>query len=180
MRITPLWVLYDSPVGLGSSLFQPAPSFPSSSALLQTTSTASFRLRDWRRAAVASAWVTPRRVCPFIDNTSSPFWMVPSWAAKPLGNTLWTCTKDRVTHTHAHRGSEKVCTFVHNSSHTGKCRAEGAWRLKIISFIYINTLEYQTRDSQFLLLTTLLQLKSNSWLQTSKRQLYFFLLQLTN
>lgn len=65
-------------------------SWMSSLALLQMTTTASFWLRVWRRAAVASACVTSRRLCPLIDRTSSPFWMVPSWAASLLGNTLCT------------------------------------------------------------------------------------------
>lgn len=98
---------HDVPVAPDSSI--PLPSFaPSASACLPTTTTASIRLRVWRRAAVASVWVRPRRLCPFIDNTSSPFCMVPSWAASPLENTLWTWIQKR-------KFSDTVCTIKGSS-----------------------------------------------------------------
>lgn len=52
------------------------------------TITACLGPRAWRRTASASLWVAPLRDLPLMERTSLPFWMVPSWEASPLGNTL--------------------------------------------------------------------------------------------
>ena len=52
------------------------------------TITACLGSRAWRRMASASLWVAPLRDLPLMERTSLPFWIVPSWEASPLGNTL--------------------------------------------------------------------------------------------
>lgn len=48
----------------------------------------------WWRAFRTSPWTELARDLPLMDRTRSPRWMVPSWDATPLENTLWTYKKD--------------------------------------------------------------------------------------
>lgn len=64
------------------------------------TTTACLACRACRMIAEASLWVAPFRHFPLMESTSSPFWIVPSWQARPLGNTLWTYWRAQSPHTH--------------------------------------------------------------------------------
>lgn len=77
--------------------------FPPSLGFLVTT-TACLGCRACLMIAEASLWVAPFRDFPLMDSTSSPFWIVPSWQASPLGNTLWTYWRAQPPHKHKGRG----------------------------------------------------------------------------
>lgn len=87
--------------------------FSPSLAFLVTT-TACLGCRACRMIAEASLWVAPFRDFPLMDSTSSPFWIVPSWDASPLGNTLWTYWRAQSAHTHKRKEEKKDKSIDHS------------------------------------------------------------------
>lgn len=76
------------------------------------TTTACLGCRACRRIAEASLWVTPFRDFPLMESTSSPFWIVPSWQASPLGNTLWTYWRAQSPHTQGKRKKGQLTVYT--------------------------------------------------------------------
>ena len=59
---------------------------------------------------------------PLMERTSLPFWMVPSWEASPLGNTLWTWANQRRSGPRTyHIGSGFLLEEDHDQLNLGSC-----------------------------------------------------------